>query len=211
MTKSNIDLNGLRKEIDERQVARNTEMGMTEKGTAKDFFLNGLLKSRETGRPSHATKVIELLAEKKDPDTLKNEYKKILTETPDNIQSPVRRPNNNTTADRDEQLFESFGKKNRTLAESISEFASPEIKSKIQNNPTNSGNIEQLVNEYLTVNLGAIMENTVNSTLLEMYSAERIKQGLVDSREVLRRMVIDIIQEIQTNQKAKAKAAAELK
>jgi hypothetical protein len=212
---SNIDLNGLRKAIDESQAARNASLGITEAtGTPKDFFLNSLLKSRDSGRPSHATKVIELLAEKKDPNELQNDYRKIVNESPDIIsnttptpRAATRPPVNIDNRDRDEKLFENFGKKsNRTLAESITEFASPEIKEKIVNSPnagTTSANIEKLVAAYLAENLEVLMEDTINSTLLEMYSNERIKKGIQENRDTIRTMVIEAIREIQNNQKAK--------
>jgi len=172
------------------------------------------LKSRDSGRPSHATKVIELLAEKKDPNELQNDYRKIVNESPDIIsnttptpRAATRPPVNIDNRDRDEKLFENFGKKsNRTLAESITEFASPEIKEKIVNSPnagTTSANIEKLVAAYLAENLEVLMEDTINSTLLEMYSNERIKKGIQENRDTIRTMVIEAIREIQNNQKAK--------
>jgi hypothetical protein len=210
---SNIDLNGLRKAIDESQAARNASLGITEAtGTPKDFFLNSLLKSRESGQPSHATKVIELLAEKKDPIELKNDYRKIVNESPENViaapvRSATRQPVNIDNKERDEKLFENFGKKsNKTMAESIAEYASPEIREKIVNSPnvgTTSANIEKLVAAYLAENLEVLMEDAINTTMLEMYSTERIKKGIKDNREFIRSIVIEVIREFQVKQKDK--------
>ena len=64
-----IDLSGLKNEIENRKSERNTSVGITEQGSPKDIFLNGLLTSLKTGRSTPATKLLESL-ENTIPDSM---------------------------------------------------------------------------------------------------------------------------------------------
>jgi hypothetical protein len=66
-------------------------------------------------------------------------------------------------------------------------------------------NVKKIVDNYLIENFGPIVEEAIKSTILELYAAERIKEVLVENKEMVKAVVIETIREIkQANDKKKA-------
>jgi hypothetical protein len=119
--------------------------------------------------------------------------------------------------ERDELLFQNFGKASKqTLAESIGNFTNPQ--NTIQADPVQqyqtgyapttqineaylAESVKKTVNKYLTENLGPVLEDAINSTIIEMYAVERIKEVLHNNKDLIKTLVYETIREIQAKNK----------
>jgi len=225
-----LDLNKLRDEIDKEKQSRNmvpSKLGESAgRGVSpRDEFLTGLLQARETGTDTPASTLIKVvenkIAEKH------GEIKKHVV----NEAAPVQRPAKvDMSPERDEQLFVDLEtKRKQTLAESIEAFSSsqsttPSAPSVDYNGkqfltsapaapagvPTQLNEaalvegVKNVVNEYLSENLGTVFEEAIKGTIIEMYAVERIKEVLNENRDLIKTVVVETIREIQAKNKAKA-------
>jgi hypothetical protein len=64
-------------------------------------------------------------------------------------------------------------------------------------------NVKNVVNGYLSENLGVIFEEAIKGTIIEMYAVERIKEVLNENRDLVKSVVVETIREIQAKSKAK--------
>lgn len=207
---SKPDLNRLKTEIDNRK----REKGVNSSMPPKDEFLNGLLNSLQTGRSSTATNLIKLVENK----TAEKFKEKIVHSDVSNssvntqVHQPLQHTPNmiNESPDRDDLLWAEIEKrKKQTLSEQMQGFVSP--KTNGQQNPQmnlNEGylveNVKKIVNNYLVENFGAVVEESIKSTILEMYAVERIKDVLNENKEMIQQIVYDTIRQLQAKNKAKA-------
>ena len=67
-------------------------------------------------------------------------------------------------------------------------------------------NVKNVVNGYLSENLGAVFEEAIKGTIIEMYAVERIKEVLNENRDLIKSVVVETIKEIQARSKAKAQS-----
>jgi hypothetical protein len=67
-------------------------------------------------------------------------------------------------------------------------------------------NVKNVVNGYLSENLGAVFEEAIKGTIIEMYAVERIKEVLTENRDLIKTVVVETIREIQARNKAKAQS-----
>lgn len=201
-------------------------------GSPRDEFLHGLISSISTGKPTPATNLIKgvenKVAEKK------GEVKRHIVEDNQLIQQtqPARRTSSmpvDMSLDREEQLFRDLeAKRKMTLAESIEGFShgnvnnnAPVVNYNGQQFLTSKPNIQKevpeqlnegvlvesvknVVNNYLSENLGSVFEEAIKGTIIEMYAVERIKEVLNENRDLIAGVVKDVIREIQAKNKAKA-------
>ena len=223
-----LDLNKIKDEIDSRKKERNmvsSRLGENVgKGIApRDEFLNGLITAYKTGRDTPSSTLIKIV-ENKVAAKHGEAQKHVINEAPlQQPQRPVQREQVDMSPERDEQLFVDFEKKRKqTLAESIENFSKiPSVGSPMQNSVSQqyangqpmqineaylTENVKNVVNNYLTENLGPIFEEAIKSTIIEMYAVERIKEVLNENREMIRTVVIETIREIQTKNKAKVQS-----
>lgn len=222
MAKS-VNLNMLRDEIDSRKKEKNmvsSKLGENVgSGLApRDKFLNGLLESLHTGRETAASVLLKSVDNK--VSDKKGETTKLpIRDTTPQQQVPSQRINENESSpERDEQLFIDLEKRRKqTLAESIDGYSKiPQMGAPMQNQ--NAGapmqlneaylteNVKKIVNNYLIENFGPVVEEAIKSTIIEMYAVERIKEVLHENKDLIRTVVIDTIKEIQAKQKAKAQS-----
>ena len=225
-----LDLNKLRDEIDKEKQSRNmipSKLGESVgRGVSpRDEFLTGLLQARETGNDTPSTTLIKVV-ENKVAEKHGGIKKHVINEA-----APVQRP---TTVDmspeRDEQLFADLEKKRKaTLAESIQAFTgsqsaappAPSVNYNGQQFLTSAPvlpagapmqineaalveGVKNVVNEYLSENLGVVFEEAIKGTIIEMYAVERIKEVLNENRDLIKTVVIETIREIQAKNKATA-------
>jgi hypothetical protein len=201
-----VDLSGLKKEIENRKSEKNLSVGITESGSPRDIFLNSLMTSLKTGRSTPATKLLEMV-ENTIPDAMNIAP---ITETHltqavnQNLNHNYQRTDN-SGIERDDLLFEKFGKANKkTLAESLEEFSpskTPNFGNQQNFNTVAFTNVESMVNEALSKNLELLLDDAVKSTIIEMYSTERIKQVIKENPEMIRSIVINVIKELQQKNK----------
>jgi len=64
-------------------------------------------------------------------------------------------------------------------------------------------NVKNVVNGYLSENLGVIFEEAIKNTVIEMYAVERIKEVLNENRDLVKSVVVETIRDIQAKSKAK--------
>jgi len=200
--------------------------------TPRDEFLHGLLTSRDSGKSTPSSNLIKMVNNKvseKTGDVKKMSINEVATSPPPTHRSsptPI-----DMSFERDEQMFRDFEtKRKQTLAESIEEFSGS--KPKIPTSPIiNYGgqkfltsppaghtapmqlnesilveNVKNVVNSYLSENLGAVFEEAIKGTIIEMYAVERIKEVLNENRDLIKTVVVETIREIQAKNKAKAQS-----
>ena len=200
----------------------------------RDEFLNGLLTSRKTGQSTPSTNLIKVV-ENKVAEKKGESQRIVVNEAPapkvphHTIPQPV-----DMSPEREELLFRDLEtKRKQTLAESISAFqgnASTAPKSPVVNyngqqflssvpqNAVATGggmqlnevalveSVKNVVNNYLTENLGTVFEEAIKGTIIEMYAVERIKEVLNENRDLIKSVVVETIREIQAKNKAKAQS-----
>ena len=66
-------------------------------------------------------------------------------------------------------------------------------------------NVKNVVNGYLSENLGAVFEEAIKGTIIEMYAVERIKDVLNENRDLIKSVVVETIRDIQQRNKANKK------
>jgi hypothetical protein len=215
-----INLNKLRDEIDNRKKEKNIPTTPTSSGqvgaSPRHAFLNGLLESINTGRETNASALIKTVENKvaeKNGETPKiSAPRSIQTEqAPRHI--PQRINEVEMSPERDEQLFVDLEKRrNKTLAESIASYSHAPMVGAPMNNqvqPTNINegylveNVKKIIDNYLVENFAPVIEETIKSTIIEMYAVERIKEVLHENKDLIRTVVIETIREIQAKSKAK--------
>jgi hypothetical protein len=235
MATKKLDLNKLKEEIDKEKQNRlgvPSELGETVgRGISpRDVFLTGLLQARETGADTPSIALIKTV-ENKTNEKHGGIKKHVINET---TTTPVQRPESvDMSLDRDEKLFRDLEEKRKqTLAESIGAFQgttptapkSPLINYNGQqfltSAPANAltgvpmqlneaalvESVKNVVNNYLTENLGTVFEEAIKGTIIEMYAVERIKEVLSENRDLIKSVVIETIREIQAKNKAKAQS-----
>jgi hypothetical protein len=188
---------------------------------ARDTFLNGLLESFQTGRDTRSSVVVKEVVNKVAEKA--GETAPIRQQANLPIQNHSQQPQRISEADmsgveRDEQLFLDLQKRRSlTLAESIQDYSKiPNVGSPMNAQPTtNMGggmmineaylteNVKNVVNNYLAENFGPIIEESIKSTILEMYALERIKTVLAENKDMIRGVVKEVIQEISDRNKAR--------
>ena len=62
-------------------------------------------------------------------------------------------------------------------------------------------NVKKVVSNYLIENLGPIMEESIKSTILELYAVDRIKEVLTENKEMIKTIVYETIRELQAKKK----------
>ena len=67
-------------------------------------------------------------------------------------------------------------------------------------------NVKNVVNGYLSENLGAVFEEAIKGTIIEMYAVEQIQKVLNENRDLIRGVVVETIRDIQAKNKKKAQS-----
>lgn len=66
-------------------------------------------------------------------------------------------------------------------------------------------NVKNVVNGYLTENLGSVFQEAIKGTIIEMYAVERIQEVLNENKDLIKSVVVETIREIQQKNKVKKK------
>ena len=232
MTKKKIDLNKLKDEIAKEKQSKNTVPSYLGESVSagvapRDEFLHGLVTSLTTGKATPASNLIKIVE-----NTVSQKHDEVATHKINEIITPQPRKKIEMSPERDEQLFADIeSKRKQTLAESIEKYTAsqsttptpPTINyngqqlltsipattqaTTTQNVQINEAvlleSVKQIVNTHLTENLAPIFEEAIKGTIIEMYAIERIKDVLNENRDLIKKVVIETIKEIQAKNKAK--------
>ena len=224
--KAEIDIAKKEKNMVSSQLGESVGRGVA----PRDEFLHGLITSLTTGSPTPSTNLIKVVENqahaKRGGGITTHKIDEVAAPAPQQKRTVDMSP------ERDEQLFADLEKKRKqTLAESIAGFTggqSTPIPPSVNYNgqqmltslpanagtPTNTGgmqineavlveSVKQIVNTHLTENLGPVFEEAIKGTIIEMYAVERIKEVLMENKDLITEVVKDVIREIQERAKAK--------
>ena len=215
-----IDLNKIKDEIISERQNKSISTGNLVKngGAARDTFLNGLITSLQSGKPTHSSNLINEVSTKA---AIRN-GEEVNVNPRQQINNESRHSTVDMSLDRDEQLFHDLEKKkNMTLAESMERFggnSSGDIQRPMtnyngnqyltqppqqQNNGMITENVKEIVNNHLAENLSPIFEEAIKGTIIEMYAIEQIKKVLNENRDLIKSVVVETIREIQAKNKVR--------
>ncbi|MDA3780824.1 MAG: hypothetical protein PF487_11495 [Bacteroidales bacterium] len=201
----------------------------------RDEFLHGLRESLDKGVATPSSNLIKNVGNKvatKNGESIKHTMTENKPIQPTNPRKSVSEPVN-MSPERDEQLFADLeNKRKQTLAESIASYtekqggkqqsssvdfngtqyltSSPSATATGQHSSASqprqmNEEVKNVVNDYLSENLGTVFEEAIKSTVIEMYAVERIKDVLSENKDLIGSVVKDVIREIQAKNKAKQK------
>lgn len=211
-----VDLSKLKQEISSRKTQKNVDVN--ESGVMpKDQFLNGLVESLQTGRPTQASQTIKAIDV---GATYKEQGKQIPqnlnTEIPQNNyqQAPPVKQNNDYGVERDQQLFEEFERKKREMLNGGAVNANksqphtttyPQQVSQTGGNYINESALVNTVNEVVTNKFAIVVEQAMKDSIVEVYAKSRMRETIEESRELIREIVVDVIRDLQNQSKNKKK------
>lgn len=219
-----LDLGKLKKEIHSRKTKTGQiiDDGRSSTEAAKDGFLNGLVESLNSGRPTQASetvKEIDRLAKNKEitknggvPIPKTSNYvppennnipvpngKGLADAISENTHIPTRQTQNqaqNPIADREAELYKEFERKKKALYLQPNDHESNTHQLPSQ---LNENQITEVINDKFSV----IVEQAMKDSIVEIYAASRMRETIVESRDLIREVVIEVIRELQTKNKKK--------
>lgn len=182
----------------------------------KNKFLTELKHSLDTGKESVSAKIIKdvnnavLIKENKH----KNNFNlpKSNNQTVTNASQQTSGYLDYESNERDNRLWEEFKRRNDEITSKFNTHQDPSIhlnnKSQINehhqiNESTLNSNIKGAIENYLVENFNGVIENAINSTILEIYTADKIKNEITKNKELIKSIVIETIREIQNKSNAK--------
>lgn len=217
------NLNKLQEEISNRKKQKNgvsSSLGENVgSGVApRDVFLHGLMEAYRAGRENASTnlvKTVEVKVAEKKGETPKMSAPRPVERQP---QQRPRAINELAEVDmmpeRDDLMYRDFEtKKNQTLAQSMEQYFNvPAVGAPMRNQPNQqpvqlneafiNENLKKAVNNYLGESLEPIIQEVFRDTIIEMYSVQRIKEVLLENKEILKKVVYEVVKEIQAKAKA---------
>lgn len=227
------DLNKLKEEIDNRKKGRFSPQQSNLGGAPRDTFLNGLIESLQTGRETASTNLVKTIENQtaiKSGEKPKLSINEIV-EKPQQLNNDLTAIQNTPKTidmgiDREEQMWRDIEYKKTavgsTLADAMQEYINTPNRGKQGHPPSNINNkhisqqtpqqlnesilfenMKKFVDDHLVENYGEAIEQAIKSTIMEMYSTEKILQVLNDNKEMIKKMVYDIIRELQQKNKKK--------
>lgn len=227
------DLNKLKSEIQSRKDSRNTVPSQLGESVGvgiapRDTFLHELNQSLKTGQSTPSINLIKSV-ENKVAEKNNESPKHIINESPSHRATPSQPVNPaGYSEDREEKLYRDLEKNRQlTLADSINNangggastgkqntvfngqqyLNAPPAGYQQQPQQMNEGvlneSVQNIVNGYLTENLGSVFEGAIKDTIIEMYAVERIKSVLDENRDLIKNVVYEAIREIQAKNKKK--------
>ena len=112
--------------------------------------------------------------------------------------------------DRENKMFQDFTKGNsKTLAQQMEEFQrgynqptqQPQQHNGMLNEEVLMNNLRNVVDKYLVENYGVLVEDSVKNVMLETYATSRIKQVIMENKDLIKPLVIEVIRELQQKSK----------
>jgi len=193
----NINLNKLKDEIKRRKETK-SNIGIDANNTnlqPKDQFLNGLLESLNSGRETHASKLVKMVdnkvAEKKGENirhTINN------TEIPQNTKTQ-------NSVDRDGLLYEEIEKRSNNLLNK-KRYGSVNENELLTSLPQQSGMInEEIIKKIITDNFEHLIENALKNSIVNIFMSERIKEVINENEDIVKNVVLKTLKELYKKKK----------
>lgn len=218
MTKKNVDLSKLRKEIDSRKQEQVTQKQKTEHAP-KDSFLNELLTSLKTGQPTNSSKRVKMVEQKAAEKTGEVNKNSSGNETmvdaigkhsgnQNSTQMPSE-PQITGDDDRDNLLYEEYNRKMEEMfgkgAKNVMQPHQPnQTQNQLTSQPKQQLNEEYLVGtvkKILNENFAPMVEEAMKDAIVEIYSVEKIKEVIQENESLIKGIVINTIRELQKKKK----------
>lgn len=213
MRNNSIDLSKLKDEINDRKKSTGNVSNETD-NNVKDKFLNGLIESLNTGKETESSNLLKRV----DSETSKKTGDNLVKNNTNN--GEINKPNTNNKSqsktslqstnvdygDRDEKLFEEYERKKRQFFNNR-KVNENQISSK-PNNYVNQENqyisedkLHETINNIISDKFAMIVEQAMKDSIIEIYTTTRMKEVLDDNKDTIRKIVIDVIRELQTKKK----------
>lgn len=213
MRNNSIDLSKLKDEINDRKKSTGNVSNETD-NNVKDKFLNGLIESLNTGKETESSNLLKRV----DSETSKKTGDNLVKNNANN--GEINKPNTNNKSqsktslqstnvdygDRDEKLFEEYERKKRQFFNNR-KVNENQISSK-PNNYVNQENqyisedkLHETINNIISDKFAMIVEQAMKDSIIEIYTTTRMKEVLDDNKDTIRKIVIDVIRELQTKKK----------
>ena len=193
-----IDLTKLKSEIERRKTEStkiSTNLGektVITSGPPKDKFLNGLLESLNSGRDTHASKLVKMVdnkvAEKREGTHI---HKDVKINEIENLNNP---PVVNNNGDRESLLYEEIAKMQKNY---MHNQYSPQIGSTQQPITLN----EEFITKVITEKFEPIIENALKSTIVNIFVEERIREAINENEDIIRNVVLKTLKELSKKKK----------
>jgi len=216
MANKQIDLSKLKDEIHSRKQATNNTVD-DDGNDVKDKFLNNLVESLNSGRPSEATdkirKVDEIAAEKSgDKPASNNSNNSVSSEVAKYKGQQNANQNNpsvvNNENDRDEKLYEELERRKKEMLgggalkyNQTKSTQTQEVNQSQSGNIINEEKIYETVNNVISEKFATVVDQAMKDSIVEIYAEARMKEVLEENRNIIRKIVIDTIKELQSKKK----------
>lgn len=214
MADKKIDLAKLKDEIHNRKQTKGDTSGGQRGTTAvKDEFLNGLVESLNTGRPSQATdkirKVDVATSEKLGDEPVTNTNTNNSQTTQSNVQNN-QPPTNVNSGERDHKLFEEFERKKKEMlgGGAMNYNHNKNVPSNSQptqnvqsGNFINEDKLYETIDNVISNKFATVVEQAMKDSIVEIYAEARMKEVLEENEGTIKKIVIDVIRDLQSKKK----------
>lgn len=209
-----LDLSKLQGEIEQRKRDKgiSVQSGGFSGGQPKDEFLHKLMNSLESGVVSESIDRIKMVD---------NRASEKLNEKPNYVQ-PRRAPQTqhnqiNEDEDREEIMWENvqrgrkstiydeLDKHNRNYTQQYNQpqfnpqqhYQQPQM----MNEQYVVNLVENALNNFIGENFNRVIEDSIKNVVFEMYASERIKEALVENKDIIKKEILLVLREMSNRKK----------
>jgi len=206
------DLNKLKEKISNRK----NDLNLTSSNVnPRNKFLTELYESVDSGKETNASVLVKrvhnLVSEKKNEKTMLPINENF--DTNFNNQKQTHQPfifSKENDMERDDDLWKEIERRNnQTLANSLEKYSQYSLNKNQQpsfpqiNDDLLNQKIKGIIDNHLLESFTPIVEETIKSTIVELYAVERIKEVLKENKNLIKEIVYDVIRELQKRTKPK--------
>jgi len=213
MANKEIDLSKLKDEINTRKQTK-TDAPEKSGNMAKDEFLNGLVESLNTGKPTQSSdklRKVDVKASEKTGDDLSSGSNSTVGSELNKYSNNINESSNPTPSkskdemygERDDKLYEEFERKKKQMlnnrSTSTSQNNSPQQQQ--SNQFISEDKLNEKVNNIISDKFAMVVEQAMKDSIVEIYTSARMKEVLDDNRDTIKKIVIEVIKELQNRKK----------
>lgn len=203
MAKKDVNLSRLKEEIEGRK--QNKKQVSADKGqpvdgvNPKDAFLNELLTSLKSGQPSRSTDMIKLVEQKTAIKTGEAAPGSATQTVAARTTPQSHTPNPAEDQEREGLLLEEMEKRKKQLRnqglmppqqQGITESGAAGV-------TLNEEYLNEVVLNSINENVAHIVEQAMRDTIVEIYVGERMKEVLMENKDVIKTLVLETFRELQ--------------
>lgn len=195
----------------------------------KDKFLHGLNEALKTGRPTQSIQKIKDVDKNADVFEAKKQGKPIPQQNVNNNdnnssqmgladsvevasgKAPVNKNQNNSGyEERDHLLYEEMERRKKELSSGGAMNYKQQTNEGYQYSPPQRSNegqiisesrITEVVNDAITNKFSVVVEQAMKDQIMEIYAKSRMQETIEENRDVIKKIVIEVIRELQKNNK----------